>query len=312
MYEEEIRTLSIKLLDEVEGVIGYTWGTLPFRARPFLCQKKEDVTHLVFDRFCGSNLARYLLSRELKEKKIAILAKACDARAITVLIREGQVKRENLVIVGISCYGMVDRKKLEERFSPVQPQDFEWHLDSLTFKGENLSIGPFLEATCRRCLHPNPSLYDHLIGQQVEYIPRKRWNNDALTKLDMVSREERWAFFAGEFEKCIRCYACRNSCPLCYCKECFAEMQRPYWLSGAATPSENLLFHVGRSLHMAGRCVECGACERACPVDIPIALLPCKVEELVRENFDFEAGVDSDKEPPFLTYRENDPGEFIR
>ncbi|MEN3186013.1 MAG: 4Fe-4S dicluster domain-containing protein [Atribacterota bacterium] len=312
MYEEEIRALSVKILGEVEWIIGYAHGTLPFRARPFLCQKKEDVTQLTFNHFCGHNLVKYLLDRNAKERKVAIFAKACDVRAIMVLIRERQVKRENLVIAGIPCYGMVDRKKLEEHFGSVRPSDFEWHLDSFTFRGKTMSIGPFLDATCQRCLHPNPPLYDYLVGQEVQYIPRERWNQNALKKVDTLSREERWTFFAGESKKCIRCYACRNACPLCYCKECFAEMQRPYWLSGAATPNENLLFHIGRSLHMAGRCVECGACERACPVGIPIALLPCKVEELIRENFDFEAGVNPDKEPPLLTYRENDPNEFIR
>ncbi len=107
MYEEEIRTLSAKLLEKGEGVIGYAPGTLPFRTRPFLCQKKEDTEHLIFNHFCGVNLARYLLSKDLKGKKVAVLAKGCDARSIMVLLKEGQINRENLIIVGLPCYGMV-------------------------------------------------------------------------------------------------------------------------------------------------------------------------------------------------------------
>lgn len=312
MYEEELYPLSVRLLDEVECVIGYARGTLPFRSRPFLCRSKEDAVHLLFDHFSGSNLTRYLLTKEFREKKVAILVKGCDARTITVLLKEGQVKRENLVIVGLSCYGMVSLGKLTKRFGPLQVKDFTWHYDTFVFKGETMSIGPFLEDVCQRCLYPNPPIFDYLVGPKVEYVPRERWNNDLLTRLERVPVKERWEFFSQEFERCIRCYACRNACPLCYCKECFAEAQRPAWVSPAATRSENLFFHVGRTLHMAGRCVECGACERACPLDIPIALLPLKVEELVREHFAFEAGVSLEKEPPLLTYRENDPNEFIK
>ena len=312
MYEEELHRLSVKLLDEVECIIGYASGTLPFRSRPFLCRKKEDVELLTFDHFSGSNLTRYLLVKDLQKKKVAVLAKGCDARTITVLLREGQIKRDNVVVVGLPCYGMVSLRKLEKRFGPLRPQDFTWHLDTFTFQGKNQSIGPFLEDTCQRCLYPNPPLFDYLVGPRVEYVPRERWKEDSLKRLEEISPEKRWEFFAQEFQRCIRCYACRNACPLCYCKECFAEAQRPYWLSPAATRSENLFFHAGRALHMAGRCVECGACERACPLEIPIALLPLKVVELIREHFTFEAGVSPDREPPLLTYRENDPNEFIK
>ncbi|MCX6090196.1 MAG: 4Fe-4S dicluster domain-containing protein, partial [Candidatus Atribacteria bacterium] len=107
-------------------------------------------------------------------------------------------------------------------------------------------------------------------------------------------------------------YACRNACPLCYCQECFAESTRPQWVSPAPSFSDNCLFHLGRTMHMAGRCVECGACERACPENIPIALLPLKVEAIIREDFHFESGVEEGTVAPLLTYKENDPGEFIK
>ncbi|MGQ9474219.1 MAG: 4Fe-4S dicluster domain-containing protein, partial [Candidatus Caldatribacteriaceae bacterium] len=273
MYEEELSSLSEKLLDEVEFIIGYVQGTLPFRTRPFLCRTKGDSQRLLFNHFCGVNLAKYLLTKEMKGKRIAILAKGCDARAINVLIKEGQVERKNLVIVGLPCHGIVSPEKLKEHFGVLQFHDFQWKLDTFIFKGKEFDVGPFLDDVCQLCLHPTPPIYDYLLGKKIDYIPRERWKNDVFKEIDSFSVRERWEFFSHAFQKCIRCYACRNSCPLCYCKECFAESQSPYWLSPAASQSENFFFQVGRILHLAGRCVECGACERACPVGIRIALL---------------------------------------
>jgi Na+-translocating ferredoxin:NAD+ oxidoreductase RnfC subunit len=48
---------------------------------------------------------------------------------------------------------------------------------------------------------------------------------------------------------------------------------------------------------MAGRCVDCGLCEEACPADIPLRLLYRKVNEIVTELFDYRTGVSSDQSP---------------
>jgi formate dehydrogenase (coenzyme F420) beta subunit len=48
---------------------------------------------------------------------------------------------------------------------------------------------------------------------------------------------------------------------------------------------------------MAGRCVDCGLCEEACPADIPLRLLYRKVNEIVTELFDYRTGVSSGQAP---------------
>ena len=60
----------------------------------------------------------------------------------------------------------------------------------------------------------------------------------------------------------MRCYACRNACPLCVCQErCIAETLDPKWLTQRMGIPEKFLFHFVHAMHLAGRCTECGECE---------------------------------------------------
>ena len=66
--------------------------------------------------FCKTNLARYLPKRK---EKTAIVAKGCDSRALVELIKENQIARDQLVIIGVPCEGLVDLEKLKAIGIPV-------------------------------------------------------------------------------------------------------------------------------------------------------------------------------------------------
>ncbi len=57
------------------------------------------------------------------------------------------------------------------------------------------------------------------------------------------------------------------------------------------------IFHLVRAVHMAGRCIDCGLCEDACPMDIPLRLLYRKVNEIVLDVFDYDTGTNPDQSP---------------
>ena len=40
---------------------------------------------------------------------------------------------------------------------------------------------------------------------------------------------------------------------------CIAETRDPHWITQRLTFDEKLMFHMIHSLHLAGRCVECGS-----------------------------------------------------
>ena len=117
--------------------------------------------------------------------------------------------------------------------------------------------------------------------------------------IEAMSPDERYEFWTKQYDRCIRCYACRNVCPACNCRECVFDQTCVGWIGKANNSSENQFFALTRAMHVAGRCIECGECERACPMGIPIMLLNKKIIKDINELFgEYDAGIDVDSNYP--------------
>ncbi|HOT96901.1 MAG TPA: 4Fe-4S dicluster domain-containing protein [bacterium] len=132
-----------------------------------------------------------------------------------------------------------------------------------------------------------------------------------LQELDAMSLKERWQFWQEELARCFKCYACRAACPMCYCSRCTVECNQPQWIPVPAHQLGNWEWHMMRAMHLAGRCVSCGACGRACPLDIPIHLLTIKMEESIFQEFGIRAGVRAKAENALSSFRAEDKEQFI-
>jgi ferredoxin len=288
---KELVELARKLLTEgtVKVVIGYEAG--PRGARPAFVTDPAQADRLVFDERCVQNLASYLSPRRsmvTRMGRAAVVVKGCDARAVAGLIRETQLKREDVVVIGVRCNGV---------------------------KADPDVAGPLTAETvadrCRGCDVREPKLADHLVGALGPGFAGPSLRDRRIEEMDARPFQERWDFWTEELAKCVRCHACRQVCPTCFCERCLADKTRPQWLESSPHARGNLAWHVARAMHQAGRCVDCGECERACPVGIPLNLLQRKVAAVVAERFGYRTTDDPAVPAPIGTWRADDPQEFI-
>lgn len=343
VHADDIRAQARDLLGagKVRAVLGWRRGTAGALAEPVFVTDAQQAAELVWDPTCVHNLALFLVNekKRLKAERnadgrpLAMIAKGCDSRAIVVLLQENHIQRGEVVVLGVSCEsaGMVDPRKLERalrgRTATAVAFDSAGGVNVTTAEGETtLPAAEALADRCLECTMPWPDLADSFYGDKVEgraYRPRFA----ALEAVAQLPAEERRAFWNGHFERCIRCYACRAVCPMCYCDECVVDStefvvtpqtgadekaRRIYWIQRSPDPAESAMYHLVRAMHLAGRCVDCAECERVCPVHIPVRLLNNVLEREAREAFDYVPGMDAGAPSLISSFRDGDPNDFVR
>ncbi len=316
--QDTIREIAAQSLarGEVELVIGWEKGDLWWQSYPAFIEEEKEADRLIWDPLCVPNLSRYLLQElsEMDEKKIALFVKGCDALAFNQLLQDNRTVRERVVLYGIPCDGLVDPSKLEREGLDRDLQEVERDGEELVLKaaaGEEKRVPAkdYLYDKCLTCRYPNPVAYDQMLGETVPVEPEERFTG--VRKLEELDYEDRFSYWAEQFSRCIRCFACRNVCPACSCIKCVFDLQEPRWLGKATEPSENAFYHIIRAYHVAGRCVDCGECSRVCPVDIPLQELNRKIILDINELYgEYDAGVDPEQEAPLITYKTDDPAAF--
>lgn len=290
-----IRAEAKRLLEagEVTAVIGYTGGRRKGSAQPVIVTEAEKADTLVFSPACVNNLALYLTKakKEVKKSgKVAIVAKGCDLKALAGLMGESQLRRENLHIIGVACPGVHGANA-----QPAEP------LSAAT-----------IARKCRECSVHTPEGTDIIAGTLPKLEPLTALESEELARLEAMTPGERWAFWRSHLSRCIRCMACRQVCPFCYCEQCLCDRNRPQGVETTPRPAGNMGWHIVRAMHLAGRCAGCAECERSCPMDIPLNLLNRKMAQELKELYGQEAGMHPQEKGPLAQYREDDDQSFIK
>ncbi|WP_461211198.1 4Fe-4S binding protein [Desulfocurvus sp. DL9XJH121] len=303
----QLKEAVAKVLPEVKYVIAWQRGHQPLRSRPLFVRGPEDIEKMIWDETCTNNLASYLTSH--RGEKIGIVVKGCDSRSVIELLQEKLIARDDVVLIGMPCTGMFSLNKIRARLDLSRLGAADWDQESLriaTRDGEEHSFprDEVLADRCLSCAYPNPLAFDVHVGEPLEPWAPRQHTYARVQEFEKLPMDQRFEFWRREMNRCVRCYACRNACPLCVCKDhCIAESRQPHYQSQEADVCEKWFFQMIHAMHTAGRCTQCGACERACPMDIPVLLLKKKMAQVVEDLFEYEAGIDQTAVPPLLTFQ---------
>lgn len=328
--EKILREEARKLLSgkKVDVVIGYEKGTLPLIASPCFITDAAEVDRLVWNSECIQNLAKFghdiitqhkesqkrVKPEDRKKKIVGIVARGCTSRSLVIHLQEKQYDRDDLVIIGVPCTGYVDKKKVAVLQNDEEIIEASVIGDRLAVKsagGEReLALKDVLADNCITCRFNDPVLCDITIGVKA---PAMDADGEYLKveEFERLSAGERWNFFAKEMAKCIRCAACRQACPSCYCRVCFAEQSQPQWVGISEESTDTQVFQIMRIFHMVGRCVDCGTCNAVCPMGVDLRRFLKKLDKDALDLFNHRAGVKMEERAPLATFRDDDKEDFI-
>ena len=272
--EEQYRTRAKELLSggAVKMVIGYGKGSNASRRRPIFISSADDVERLVLDDACITNLSGYLVSEGLLS----------DEKRVAVFLRPEGIRAINILAA-----------------------ESQLDADQIVIFGFDVAGN---EVKALKGIHVEE--FSDVITSIKESAPEAA-EEELFEKIEKMSPQERFSFWQEEFAKCIKCYACRQACPMCYCRRCIVDSNQPQWVNTSSHTLGNFEWNIVRAFHLSGRCVECGNCDRACPVNIPLRLINHRMAEEVLGAFDHFAGMSKTQEPVLASFKKDDSETFI-
>ncbi|MDR0310070.1 MAG: 4Fe-4S dicluster domain-containing protein [Acidobacteriota bacterium] len=261
----------------VAYIIGWRETRFPDKTAVFFARDKDDAERLVWNEYAVPLTAKYMTGDRWPDGKIGVFARGCDSKAINRLISDNQIERENVYIIGLPCEGKSDDR-------------------------------------CLTCRQKDPVAYDELLWEPDSASPTVagRGRFFRTEEVEALGTQERFDYWEDVYSRCIRCYACRNICPVCTCRECYVDMHRTGFQGKRQDTAENRVFGVTRAFHVGDRCIECGECERACPMGLPILGQTQKIIKTVeRLAGDYESGMSPDKENFLGKFDKDDKDAFM-
>lgn len=206
-------------------------------------------------------------------KKIGVVLRNCETRALLELLKLRQASLENVVVFGVDCLGTYSVNDYSGKVAQG-----ECPLETILNRYKKGEEDPDLRQSCKICAYPlaqNADVVIELISHHMEKEigisidtdkgeeslkgvelkegpdgeKRKKAVEDVLSKQakkreayfkENASRFQGIEKIMSVFSPCIRCYNCRTVCPACYCKECFFdsptfEMEADRYLGWAQT-----------------------------------------------------------------------------
>jgi len=294
----------------------------------------------------GARVISSITRRGKGKNRIAAVMRPCEARAVIELTKLAQVDLEDITIITTDCPGVIPLSnyfegaakgdklfedasrnwnsgpmrpvcRICDKFSASGGQDI--HIGTLGTKSGSILLIPNSskgeDILNRLGISPEEDIsgWEARVNELIDQRKKERkQNNDALrADIEGIDR------LVEAFSTCINCHNCMRVCPICYCRQCHFDsdkmkfsfedyLTRAEARGGLRIPTDTLLFHIGRMLHMSLSCVSCGMCEDACPMAIPVAQIFTLVGDRNQGAFDYVPGRSVDEPLPLTTFEEHE------
>ncbi len=276
-----------------------------------------------------------------KLTRIAVVVRPCEVRAAVELSKLKQACLDNLCIISLDCPGVLpladylrDPAAGATRFAQAALQ---WdrspmratcqicnhfsmplsdlHVGTLGSADSTLLIIPGSPEGARVLEALEMPLDAALDGwaERVKELEQAQAEQRRQAQAELSETIAGTASLLDVFSSCINCHNCQRVCPVCYCRQCYFEsaalklgpenyLGRSKLKGALRFPPDTLLFHIGRASHMILSCVSCGACQDACPMDIPVAQVFSLLADRAQAALGYTAGESREQTLPLVDY----------
>lgn len=142
-----------------------------------------------------------------------------------------------------------------------------------------------------------------------EVPPEKREGIEPETltqRVALMDQRARMDFWQKELSRCIKCFGCRDVCPVWIYDK--TELEDPEWITPGEIPPAVPLFHIIRAYRIGDNCINCGMCEETCPMSIPLRTIHQLMRRQAPESiFEIIPGLDLETKEKLIQAVKSEP-----
>lgn len=253
-------------------------------------------------------VAKEMFEKEFKVNPMDVVWENIDEGEITIKLKSGKELGKDLNELENKGYGRRENCRRCDVNIPVMTDMAcgKWgtvgkkstFIEVCSDKGSDL-ITKAIEAGYIKAEKPDKASIDIRKQKDEEEVKRaKKWQKKDFAVLKGMSLQQKFEYWIGQFGQCIKCYGCRDACPICYCDEgkCYLEAKKRAVPPGFIPPGS--LFSWTRVMHVVDSCVNCGQCQDVCPSELPLSKLIHMVQSEIGMIFGYKPGMDIVSRPP--------------
>lgn len=253
--------------------------------------------------------AKEMLQKEYKVNPDDVAKEDIDDGILTITLKTGEEIKRDLQTLEEKGYGRRENCRRCEIHIPTMadlacgkwgaPDKKITFIEVRSEKGQQL-IEKSIEGGYIKFKEPNHENIESREMKIQEAVENaKIWQQKDFDYTARMSNSERFEYWQSQFNKCEKCYGCRDACPICFCKSCRLEADRGLVKGGELPPSR--LFPLVRLSHVADSCINCGQCQDVCPAELPTSRLYHMLNKELSTVFQYESGMSISTPPPLAT-----------